>query len=49
MRWYFEKRLGRPVARDLASYAKRVGFADEDAFRRALLREYEFVQQGWAS
>jgi hypothetical protein len=49
MRWYFEKRLGRPVARDLVSYAKRVGFSDEDAFRRALLREFEFVQLGWAS
>jgi hypothetical protein len=38
--WYFEKRLGRPVTSDLARYCRHAGFADENSFRRAILREY---------
>lgn len=40
LRWYFEEDLGRPVVTDVASHARSVGFADEDAFRRAVLREF---------
>ena len=38
--WYFETRLGRPVVPDVGGYARSVGFEDEDAFRRAILREF---------
>jgi hypothetical protein len=38
--WYFETRLGRPVVADVAGHARSNGFRDEDAFRRAILREY---------
>jgi hypothetical protein len=37
--WYFETRLGRPVVPDVRGYAQSLGFEDEDAFRRAILRE----------
>lgn len=40
LRWYFETRLGRPVVRDIAHYTRGVGFEDEHAFRRAILREF---------
>ena len=40
LRWYFEARLGRPVVPDVGSYARNIGFEDEAAFRRAILREY---------
>jgi AraC-like DNA-binding protein len=40
VRWYFEERLRRPVAVDIARYARVAGFADESSFRRAILREY---------
>jgi hypothetical protein len=39
-RWYFEELLHRPVPSDPNSYARSLGFAGPDAFRRALLKEY---------
>ena len=38
--WYFEARLGRPVVQDIGGYARSIGFEDENAFRRAILREF---------
>lgn len=47
LRWYFETRLGRPVVADVRGYAQRLGFEDEDAFRRAVLREFLYsVRKG---
>jgi len=40
LRRYFEERLGRPVATDLAQFWGEAGFEDEGSFRRAILREY---------
>jgi hypothetical protein len=37
--WHFQ-RLGRPVPASIRQYARQVGFSDEDAFLRAVLREY---------
>jgi hypothetical protein len=45
--WYFETRLGRPVVPDVRGYAQSLGFEDEDAFRRAILREFLYsVRKG---
>ena len=41
--WYFETRLGRPVVADVKDYARSIGFEDEDAFRRAILREFLYT------
>jgi hypothetical protein len=38
--WYFEEVLGRPMPKDPNTYARSLGFANPDAFRRSLLREY---------
>jgi hypothetical protein len=43
LRWYFETRLGRPVAPDVRAYARSQGFEDEADFRRALLREFLYT------
>jgi hypothetical protein len=40
--WYFQ-RLGVPVPASTQRYARTVGFPDEDAFLRAVLREYCFL------
>lgn len=40
LNWYFEELLHRPVPDDVGSYARELGFASPDAFRRALLKEY---------
>jgi hypothetical protein len=40
LRWYFEKVLGHTVPADVDKYARDLGFASPDAFRRALLKEY---------
>jgi hypothetical protein len=40
LNWYFEELLHRPVPDDIGSYARELGFASPDAFRRALLKEY---------
>jgi hypothetical protein len=40
LRWYFERRLGRPIPKDVARYARDNGFEDELSLRRAILREY---------
>lgn len=46
LRWYFETRLGRPVAPDITRYARGVGFEDEAAFRRVILREFLYSRRG---
>ncbi len=38
--WYFQTRLGRPIASDIGGYARSIGFEDENALRRAILREF---------
>ncbi len=40
--WYFEQRLGRAMPNDLDAYIEQLGFADQDAFNRALLHEYVY-------
>ena len=40
LHWYFEELLRRAVPGDPNSYARNLGFASPDAFRRALLKEY---------
>jgi hypothetical protein len=42
--WYFQERLGRPAPEDLGAYARSQGFEDEDALRRAVLRERCFLR-----
>jgi hypothetical protein len=45
--WYFETRLGRQVPLDVGGYARRMGFEDGNAFRRAILREFLYsVRKG---
>ena len=44
--WYFEQRLGASIPDDVAAHAARIGFADLDAFYRALLREHLYVTHG---
>lgn len=41
--WYFESRCRRPMPDDIDDYARRIGFANLDAFDRALRREYLYV------
>lgn len=38
--WYFEKVLGHTVPADVDQYARDLGFANPDGFRRAVLKEY---------
>jgi hypothetical protein len=44
--WYFEHRLGGRIPDDLDEYALSRGFADTDAFYRALWREYRYLTGG---
>jgi hypothetical protein len=44
LRWYFEQRLGRAVPGDLGRYARDNGFEDDLGLRRAILREYCYLQ-----
>ncbi len=44
LRRYFEERLGRPVAANLADYCHAAGYPDEGSFRRAILREYCYTE-----
>ena len=41
--WYFGHCLGRALPSDVCAYAQAVGFADVEAFRRAVTREYLFA------
>lgn len=43
LQWYFEERLGRPQPEDLDAYSKTFGFDGREAFERALLREYSYL------
>jgi hypothetical protein len=43
LRWYFEERLARQVAADLSRYCHLAGFADENSFWSAVLREYYYA------
>jgi len=40
LRRYLENRLCRPVAANLTEHCRASGYADEERFRRAILREY---------
>lgn len=44
LRWYFEQRLHSRVPADVPAYARAVGFPDEEAFRRAVLRDHCYVR-----
>jgi len=44
LRWYFEQRLYRRVPADVPAYTRAVGFPDEEAFRRAVLRDFCYVR-----
>ena len=46
IQWYFEDCVGRDVPLDTSRYAKAIGFTDLEAFNRAVLREYCFLQGG---
>jgi hypothetical protein len=39
-RWHFEKVLRQPVPADVAAYARNLGYAAPDGFRRTLVKEY---------
>lgn len=41
--WYFEEKLGLDLPADLDGFARLRGFADADALRLAVAREYRFV------
>jgi hypothetical protein len=41
--WYFERRLGSRIPDDLDEYAASRGFADTEAFYRALWLEYRYL------
>ncbi len=41
--WWFERRCGGLRPSDLAAYAESIGFSDENALRRAVVREYHFA------
>ena len=43
LEWYFEQRRGTAVPDDLADYAQSCGFPDEQAFRTAVRREYQYA------
>jgi len=40
--WHFEKILRIPVPKNIGIYARNLGYASADAFRRVLLKEYIF-------
>ena len=41
--WYFEQRLGRDIPDDIDEYAVRLGFANAEAFHRALWHERVYL------
>jgi len=43
-RWYFQKRLSRPVETDIERFARNAGFVDQDAFRHAVLHEFFYLE-----
>ncbi len=47
LEWFFSSRGGIPVPEDLLGYARSCGFANEKAFRAAVLREYRCAGSGW--
>jgi hypothetical protein len=46
LHWYFEERLGYPLARDISEYAQSVGFEDVNMFIHAVLREFCYLKKG---
>jgi hypothetical protein len=44
IQWYFADRRGTAIPDDLAAYAQSCGFADEQAFRAAVRREYRYTR-----
>lgn len=49
LRWYFGERLGRPLPPSVTRYAEAAGFADRDAFCRAVLQEYCYATRAGAT
>ncbi len=49
LHWYFEEHLQREMPEDLGAYALAAGFGSGDGLRRAVLREYCYVQLGGTS
>jgi hypothetical protein len=45
LRWYFQERLGRPVETDIDQFARSAGFVDRHAFRRAVVREFCYLER----
>jgi hypothetical protein len=43
IRWYFADRRGTAVPDDLTAYSQSCGFPDEEAFRVAVWREYQYT------
>jgi hypothetical protein len=43
LEWYFAQRRGMAVPDDLAGFASSCGFPDEQAFRTAVRREYQYA------
>jgi hypothetical protein len=43
IRWYFAERRGTTVPDDLAGYAQSSGFPGEQAFRKAVRHEYQYM------
>jgi hypothetical protein len=44
-RWYFQERLGRPHETDVDRFARSAGFVDRNAFRRAVVREFCYLER----
>jgi hypothetical protein len=44
LEWYFGEQLGWLVPRDLAGYARTLGFTDRREFTGTLLREYCYLK-----
>jgi len=49
LHWYFGERLSRPLPANIAHYAQAAGFADQDAFCRAVLREFCYTTEAGAA
>jgi hypothetical protein len=43
--WYFQERLGHPDETDVDRFARAGGFADRHALRRAVLREFCYLER----
>ena len=46
MDWYFMQRLGEPLPRSTAGWARAQGWDNEQAFAQAVWRAYLFAEAG---